>query len=87
MIQVKNSLFSGDYDQRMYICICNAVSDKAIHQAVGEGATSIRDLSFMTGCGTQCGSCVKHVREVLDQALAQAGEPRSQVRLQVISQG
>jgi len=59
----------------MYVCICNAVKESAIQQAVDDGATSFRDLITMTGCGTQCGSCVKLAREVLDSALAKGERP------------
>jgi len=69
----------------MYICICHAVTDSAIRQAVGEGVNNFRDLSFNTGCGTQCGSCVQLVREVMDEALAGEGSPKSAVKLQVIA--
>jgi len=50
-----------------------------------EGVSSFRDLSARTGCGTQCGSCVKLAREVLDRALTGAGAPVSAVELQVVS--
>jgi len=69
----------------MYICICHAVTDSAICQAVSDGANTFRDLSFRTGCGTQCGSCVKAAREVMDEALVGSGSPRSEVALQVVS--
>jgi len=69
----------------MYICICHAVNDSAIRKAVKAGVNSFRDLSARTGCGTQCGSCVKLAREVMDQALIETGAPRSAVELQVVS--
>lgn len=69
----------------MFICVCHAVTDSAIRQAVGEGANSFRDLSFSTGCGTQCGSCVKLAREVMDAALTGQGSPKSAVKLQVMA--
>lgn len=68
----------------MYVCVCNAVTVSAIRQAVGEGASSIRDLSFMTGCGTQCGSCVQMAREVMDEALVKPGASTSTVQLQIV---
>jgi len=46
---------------------------------------SIRELSARTGCGTQCGSCVKMARQVMDQALKDEGAPRSPVELQFAS--
>ena len=69
----------------MYICICNAVKDSAIRDAVGEGVSDFRDLSFRTGCGTQCGSCVPLARTVMDEALAEQGQPPSEVKLQIVS--
>jgi len=69
----------------MYVCICNAVNESAIQQAVENGVTSFRDLSFTTGCGLQCGSCVKLAREVLDKALEKRGAPASSVKLEFVS--
>ena len=58
----------------MYICICHAVTDSAIRKAVSKGVSSFRDLSFETGCGTQCGSCVKLAREMMDDAILISAE-------------
>ena len=69
----------------MYVCVCNAVTVSAIRQAVGEGASSIRDLSFMTGCGTQCGSCVSTARNLLDDALAEDAKPHGKPALRLVS--
>jgi bacterioferritin-associated ferredoxin len=71
----------------MYVCICKAVNDTAIKNAVSEGVNNFRDLSSRTGCGTQCGSCVKLAREVMDRALFEAGSPKSDVKLGVVSFG
>jgi bacterioferritin-associated ferredoxin len=68
----------------MYICICHAVPESRIRQAVNEGVSDFRELSFRTGCGTQCGSCVKLAREVMDDALAEIGAPISAVSLKVV---
>jgi len=69
----------------MYICICHAVTDSAIDQAINDGATSFRDLSFATGCGTQCGSCVAQARHVMNEALSVKGVAAAQVKLHVVS--
>ena len=68
----------------MYVCVCHAVNDSAIRKAVKAGVSSFRDLSTRTGCGTQCGSCVKLAREVMDQALTEVGLPLSSVELQIV---
>jgi len=69
----------------MYICICHAVTDADIHQAVNDGAASFRDLSNTTGCGTQCGCCVAQARQVMNKALADQGSAASQEQLRVVS--
>lgn len=69
----------------MYVCICNAVTDSAIREAVGEGARSLRDLSAKTGCSTQCGRCVHVAREVMDAALKQIGVSQTAVDLEIVA--
>ena len=71
----------------MYICICHAVNDSTIRKAVHEGASSFRELSFSTGCGTQCGSCVPLVREIMNGALTDLGVAASVEKLRVVSSG
>ncbi len=41
----------------MYICICNAVTDRHIEAAVSEGALTVEDLQRQLSLGSQCGSC------------------------------
>ncbi len=59
----------------MYICLCHGVTDSDIQAAVHNGANTLKQLSFSTGCGTQCGSCKPQVEAVLEECLAtQPGE-------------
>ncbi|MEE8496456.1 MAG: (2Fe-2S)-binding protein [Xanthomonadales bacterium] len=69
----------------MYICICHAVTDSAIHKAVSGGVSSFRGLRSATGCGTQCGCCVAQAREVMNEALADQGLEASREQLRVVS--
>jgi bacterioferritin-associated ferredoxin len=41
----------------MYICICNAITDKQIRQAAASGVTSLAELGLELGVGAGCGSC------------------------------
>jgi len=84
MIWINYQQIDSGYASAMYICICHAVNDSAIRETVKEGVSSFRDLSARTGCGTQCGSCVKLAREVMDQALADTGFPPSTVERKVV---
>jgi bacterioferritin-associated ferredoxin len=51
----------------MYVCICHAITEKDIQQAVDKGASSIARLSELTMLGTQCGHCTQHAHQVLNQ--------------------
>ena len=55
----------------MYICVCNAVNERRIEQAVAEGVNSMKGLCLTTRLGTCCGKCVPEGRKRLQQALAQ----------------
>lgn len=41
----------------MYVCVCNAVTEREIEQAVNNGCNSLRQLEDQLGVATQCGSC------------------------------
>jgi bacterioferritin-associated ferredoxin len=49
----------------MYICVCNAITDKDIRNAVAGGCRSMRELREELGVASQCGSCAVHARELL----------------------
>ena len=53
----------------MYVCICKAVTEKRIARAVGEGATTLKDLRERTGLGTNCGKCVPQAYQLLRDGL------------------
>ena len=54
----------------MYVCICNAVTDKAIKKAVKNGCESYDKVCKNLNVGTCCGRCKGHAREVVNEALA-----------------
>ena len=41
----------------MYICICNAVTEKAVRQCAADGARCLEDLTAALGVGAGCGRC------------------------------
>lgn len=58
------------HDVAMYVCVCKAVSDRAIRRAVHQdGVTSLRELARAHGVGTCCGKCVPQARELLGETL------------------
>lgn len=48
----------------MYVCICNAVTDRQIRAKAREGCASLRELSRATGCSTTCGKCAPLARQI-----------------------
>ena len=57
----------------MYVCICNAVTDKDIRRAAAGGADTLYELQDRLGVATGCGSCADHASEVLNQATSGRG--------------
>jgi bacterioferritin-associated ferredoxin len=56
----------------MYICLCNALTDRAINEAATAGDGTVAAVYRGLGCAPKCGKCVPVVREML----AAAGEPK-----------
>ena len=61
----------------MYVCICNAITEKDIHRAVGEGVCSLEKLSETTSISKTCGCCTDHACKVIEKAIASQGCRRS----------
>ncbi|MBF0803081.1 MULTISPECIES: (2Fe-2S)-binding protein [Neisseria] len=41
----------------MFVCICNAITDRQIQEIVAAGACSLNDLQAQLGVATCCGCC------------------------------
>lgn len=52
----------------MYVCICNAVTDRAIREAASRGVSTLSELTMHTGCSAGCGSCADLALEILHEA-------------------
>lgn len=57
----------------MYVCICNAVTDKDIRRAAANGADSLYDLQDRLGVASCCGSCASQASSILADANVEAG--------------
>ena len=55
----------------MYVCVCNAVTESDIRQAVERGVHNLKQLTRATGCSASCGRCVDTAVESLQIALAE----------------
>jgi bacterioferritin-associated ferredoxin len=54
----------------MYVCICHAVTERAIRQAADRGVATLDQLACETGAGTCCGSCRELAVQILDEQVA-----------------
>lgn len=54
----------------MYICLCNALTDRDVHRALGEGVERVSQVYAACNCRAQCGACahalLKAIRGVAD---------------------
>ncbi len=49
----------------MFVCICNAISDKDINQALENGANTPADVYRYCNCSLQCGSCLQTIKNMI----------------------
>ena len=54
----------------MYVCVCNAVTERHIAEAVRKGASRLRDLNRELGVARDCGRCASCARDCLRSELA-----------------
>lgn len=54
----------------MYVCVCNAVTDRQIRRAVRNGVLTFEQLRSVLHVSTCCGRCEPFAREVLAEAVA-----------------
>lgn len=53
----------------MYVCVCNAVTEADIKQAIENGANSLQHLKSELGVSACCGSCACEAKRCLTMAL------------------
>ena len=61
----------------MYVCLCNAVTQSDIRNAVDDGVRNLKQLRQATDCGAICGSCNDMALEVLQQAIMTKRQSKS----------
>jgi bacterioferritin-associated ferredoxin len=59
----------------MYVCICQAVTDRQIHLAAERGARTLKDLRRDLGVTLDCGRCAACARACLHEAHAARSNP------------
>ena len=49
----------------MYVCLCHAVTEQRVREAIADGATTPRQVANGCKAGTDCGSCVRRIQALL----------------------
>jgi len=52
----------------MYVCVCQAVTDRQIREAAEGGARTLKDLRRDLGVTRDCGRCASCAHECLQEA-------------------
>jgi bacterioferritin-associated ferredoxin len=58
----------------VYICICNALTDKRLAQAVADGNRRVGDVYAACGCRAQCGKCAQAIVRLVRDHMPQPNE-------------
>lgn len=52
----------------MYVCLCHAVTDHEINDAIAAGLDNVDALMHELNVATQCGSCLSQVFDLLESS-------------------
>lgn len=63
----------------MYICLCNAITERQIIQAAELGARTAHDLASNLGVGLGCGRCASCAKALLVETLARIAGPSGEL--------
>ena len=53
----------------MYVCVCNAVTERQIKQAIYDGANTTQLLKQRLNVAMDCGTCDEHLETCLTETL------------------
>ena len=59
----------------MYVCVCNAITDREVHAAMSNGAAAADEVFRHFGAEVRCGRCVATMRSLMGDK-GPAGERR-----------
>ena len=58
-----------------YVCTCNALTEKAVTEAVRTGAGAVSRIYAALDCAPQCGKCLPRIRDILRAAAGGTERP------------
>ena len=61
MLRIHDSRFP------VYLCICNAITERQVRECARQGACSVQELESSLGVGAGCGRCRECAAELLKE--------------------
>jgi len=55
----------------MFVCICKGITEQDIRDAVNNGADTFKSIKEQLAVSTQCGGCVTHAKQIINEQLAE----------------
>ena len=71
----------------MYICICNAITDREVRAAIDAGATNWREIHSHHGHEPNCGKCECDILDCISKKQEQIGRPVKSMPQAMLSGG
>ena len=69
----------------MYVCVCNAITDKQIREAAETGVRDLWGLQAKLGVASNCGSCKETASEILREHRAAVRQAEPQIYVPAIA--
>jgi bacterioferritin-associated ferredoxin len=69
----------------MYVCICAAVTEREVLEAIDQGAATVEEVSFCTGAGQHCGTCTRALTSIVDACTGDRREAGGSVHLRMLT--
>jgi bacterioferritin-associated ferredoxin len=54
----------------VYVCLCNGLTDRQVHDAISSGTARLSEVYAACGCQAQCGHCAPSMLCLLRERLA-----------------
>lgn len=51
----------------MFVCVCKAVSEAEVNQAIDQGALTLEEVTRACRAGGDCGACRGHIEHMLEE--------------------
>jgi bacterioferritin-associated ferredoxin len=59
----------------LYICICNAITERQVRECARSGACSVDQLASELGVGAGCGRCLECASDLLREVVSLTDTP------------